>query len=101
MLKLILLVARGLVRDQHSRRLTMFAVAIAAMLMVFLGAVFFGSFEDNPWWFIAYWAACAWMTVLLLLLALYDLVALRAKLAAERRELKSRIFGSSSDGEHD
>jgi fatty acid desaturase len=101
MVKLIPIIAKGLIRDQYTRRITMFVVAIATMLMVFAGAVFWGSFEANPWGFMAYWAVCAWLALLLLLLALYDLVALRTKLAAEKRELKTKIFGSPSGDDHD
>jgi len=96
--KLVILITKGLIRDPKMRRTTMFAVAVTAMLMVFFGSVFFGSRGDNLWLFIFYWAGCAWLTVLLLLLALYDLIALRLKMAAEQKKLKSEIFDRSIPG---
>ena len=94
----VILITKGLIRDLRMRRATMFAVAIAAMLMVFFGSVFLGSKDENPWLVICYWLGCAWLTVLLLLLALYDMIALRSKIAAERLKLKSEIFDSASSG---
>ncbi|MEI8341876.1 MAG: hypothetical protein WCH43_10130 [Verrucomicrobiota bacterium] len=98
-MKLVILITKGLIRDRNMRRATMFAVAIAAMLMVFLGSFFVGSKEVNPWVFLGYWMGCAWLTVLLLLLTLYDLIAIRAKLSAEQRKLRSEFFGTSPTDE--
>lgn len=94
-IKLIILICKGLIRDRTQRRSTMFVVAIATTLLVFLGSIFFGSPGEFPWLFIIYWFACVWLTLLLLLLALYDLIAVRAKMASERRKLKEEIFSSS------
>jgi hypothetical protein len=80
------------------RRATMFVVAILAMLVVFFGSVFLGSKDENPWLFIGYWLGCAWLTVLLLLLALYDLIVVRAKMAEEQRKLKAEFFDSRPPG---
>ena len=97
-MKLVILITKGLIRDRNMRRSTMFGVAIAAMLMVFFGFFFVGSKDDNPWLFIGYWLGCAWLTVTLLLLALYDMIAIRAKMAEEQRKLKAEIFGSNPSG---
>jgi hypothetical protein len=99
--KQVILITKGLIRDRQMRRVTMFGVAIGAMLMVFFGSVFQGSKDDNPWLFICYWLSCAWLTVLLLLLSLYDLIALRLKMAAEQKKLKSEILDASVPGRKD
>ena len=80
------------------RRATMFVVAIAAMLMVFFGWFFLNSKGENPWIFICYWLGCAWLTLLLLMLALYDLLSVRARISEERLKLKSKIIDSTSSG---
>ena len=79
------------------RRTTMFWVALAAMSMVGWGALFVSAPEVNPWLFAGYWLGCAWLTLLMLMLALYDWMVIRAKLSAERRRLRAEFLGSSSD----
>lgn len=94
-MKFVILITKGLIRDQQMRRTTMFAVALAAMMMAFFGSIFFGSKDVNPWLFICYWLGCAWLTGLLLLLALYDLITLRSKVLVEQRKLKSEFLDST------
>ncbi len=86
--------SRGLVRDQATRRKTMFWIVIAAVLMLFCGATFLASWLDpraRPGWFILYWLACAWVTVTAVLLALLDLLLLRVQARAEKRALAKKI----------
>src|ERR1041385_914217 len=81
---------RGLVRDQRTRRKTMFWIVIAAVLMLFCGATFLAPSLDphiRPGWFILYWLACAWITVTAVLLALLDLLLVRTQAQMERRAL--------------
>ncbi len=76
----VLLYTRGLVVDQHLRRLTMFYVVIAAMVMAFAGDVFFaGWLREQLMRFAVYWLVCGWLTVLSALLAIYDLLLLRVQ----------------------
>ena len=49
--------------------------------------------HEHPWRFILYWLVCAWETVLVLLLALFDLLLVRAQTRAARK-LLSEQFGS-------
>ena len=84
---------RGLILDQHLRRQTMFYVIIAAMLMAFAGEVFLdGWLKQNPWRFLGYYLACAWLTVVAALLALYDLLMIRLQHRAIRRDLRARML---------
>jgi hypothetical protein len=86
---------RGLLRDQQSRRKTMAVSLIIALVLLIAGLTVFRPWLDpheHPWRFILYWLACAWETVLVLLLALFDLLLVRAQTRAARR-LLSEQFG--------
>ena len=94
---------RGLLRDQKSRRRTM-AVSIAvALILLVTGLTVFRSWLDpheHPWRFIFFWLACAWETVLAVLLALFDLLMMRAQERAARKALREQIQShSASDAE--
>ena len=85
---------RGLLRDQNFRRKTMFMVVVAGLLLLFAGSTFLAPLLDphrRPGWFIFYWVVCAWITVTAALLAVFDLLILRAKGRAEKRSLVQKI----------
>ena len=90
-------VTRGLIRDQRSRRMTTaFALAVA-LLMVIAGVTVLRSWldpHDHPWRFLFYWFACAWETLLVLLLALLDLLLARAQARQDRRRLNKELSKS-------
>ena len=82
---------RGLLRDQRSRRTTMTIVSIVTVLMLLAGLTFLRSWlepHEHPWRFIVYWLVCGWNTVLIFLLALLDLLVVRAQARAARRALR-------------
>lgn len=86
--------ARGLVRDRHTRRMTMFVVVIVALVLLFLGSTFLGPILDpkvHPGWFIFYWAVCAWVTMTAVLLAIFDLLLVRGKGRGEKRRLAEKL----------
>ena len=86
--------ARGLVRDQNARRKTMFILTIAALLLLFAGSTFLAQLLDphlRPGWFIFYWLVCAWITITVALLAVFDLLLVRAQGRAEKRSLAQKI----------
>jgi len=90
---LLLQFVRGLIYDQNTRRGAMFVVLLSAMLMVFAGGTFLSTaLLSRPLIFLTYWGACAWLTFCAILLALYDLLALRRRAREERRRLKVEIF---------
>lgn len=73
----------------------MFLMTIAALLLVSLGAtVLWSSFVEHPLLFALYWLACVWITVCVMLMAIYDLLVViragRAARRAARRELTGR-----------
>ncbi len=87
--------ARGLVRDQTMRRRVMFATVLVAMLMLFAGSTFLAPFlpaHEHPVRFILFWGSCAWLTLTALLLALFDLLMVRAQARAKRKEMQRDLL---------
>jgi hypothetical protein len=93
---------RGLLRDQKSRRRTM-AVSIAvALFLLVTGLTVFRSWLDpheHPWRFIFFWLACAWETVLAILLALFDVLLMRAQERAARKALREQMQSDAPEDE--
>ena len=92
---------RGLLRDQKSRRRTM-AVSIAvALFLLVTGLTVFRSWLDpheHPWRFIFFWLACAWETVLAILLALFDVLLMRAQERAARKAFREQMQSDTPEG---
>lgn len=66
---------------------------LSALVMLFLGATFFdGWLREHPALFILYWLACAWATFAGLLLALFDMLMIRAAARKEQRRLAEEHF---------
>jgi heme/copper-type cytochrome/quinol oxidase subunit 2 len=87
-------VTRGLLRDQRSRRKTMAISVVVAVVMLVAGLTVLRPWLDpheHPWRFIFFWLACAWETVLVLLLALLDLLLVRAQARAARRAFEQQF----------
>src|SRR5438105_14380544 len=86
--------ARGVIRDQSTRRWAMFVTLIVAMVMLFLGTTFLQpvlSPREHPRWFVFFWLACAWFTFTALLLALFDLLTLRGQDRSARKVLREKL----------
>lgn len=80
--------ARGLIRERRSRRATMSVALLSALGLLVIGAtVLHGLLVEHPIWFLLYWFACAWLTMLALLLALFDMLMVRR----ESRQLRERV----------
>ncbi len=100
MLSFILPITKGVIRDQTTRRSAIFFVMLTALVMLFFGATFLDRWlREHPLLFVLYWFACAWATMTALLLALYDILSLRAAARRERRRLSQEHFktGKSPD----
>jgi hypothetical protein len=98
MSKLIIAITRGLIRNQHTRRTTMFVILVAALLMLFCGATFLlVTLTEHPLAFVCYWVACAWLTLSATLLALFDLLTVRAQAWRERQRLKAEITNAPTN----
>ena len=86
--------ARGVIRDQSTRRRVMFLTLVIAMLMLFFGTTFLQpllSSREHPGWFILFWVACAWLTLTAFLLGLFDLLMLRAQDRTARKILHKKL----------
>ena len=86
--------ARGVIRDQSTRRRVMFITLLIAMFMLFCGTTFLQALlspREHPGWFILFWVACAWLALTAFLLGLFDLLMLRAQDRAGRKTLREKL----------
>ncbi len=94
----IFLITKGILHDRAVRRKMLFWIVLAALGLLGAGATLLESLlAGHPLLFLLYWGAVAWLTFTAALLALYDMLAVRADAARDRRELKRRILGEDSD----
>jgi MFS family permease len=87
-------ITRGLLRDERSRRRTMGISLLIAVVMLVAGLTVLRPWlnpHEHPWRFIFFWFACAWETLLVLLLALLDLLLVRARARATRKALQEEF----------
>ena len=94
MVPFVVQVTRGLLRDERSRRKTMGISLLVAMVMLLAGLTVLRPWlnpHEHPWRFIFFWFACAWETLLMLLLALLDLLLIRAQARAARRAFQEEF----------
>jgi protein-S-isoprenylcysteine O-methyltransferase Ste14 len=71
---------RGVIREQSVRRKTMFALLGLALLLLVSGSTFLAPVlnpREHLGTALIFWIACVWLTLTALLLALFDLVAVR------------------------
>ncbi len=70
-----------LLRVRQARRKMMFAVSIATMLVTFFGFTLLEGFlADHPLLFAIYWFFCIGLVLFMLLLAIYDMAAVKGDL---------------------
>ena len=100
--------ARGVIRDSAVRRKAMFALLIVAVLMVITGTTLLQDVlnpREHAYRFILFWLACAWLTITSLLLALFDVLLVRAQGRAARKALaaesSSPAGSKSTSGQQD
>lgn len=92
-------VTRGLLRDGRSRRKTMGFSLLIAVVMLVAGLTVLRPWlnpHEHPWRFLFFWFACAWDTVLVLLLALFDLLLARAQARRARKILREEFSKHAS-----
>ena len=96
--KFIIQISKGLIRDQRARRTLMFYSVIVAQVLLFAGSTFLWTLlRAHPFVFLTYWVGCAWITLLAVLLALYDMVKVRAEVRRERRRLERELIAKAED----
>jgi len=90
---------RGVIRDQRTRRKAMIILLALAVLMLLAGFIVFQSAlnpREHPWFVILFWIVCVWLTFTALLLAIFDLLMVRADARRAQRALREK-FESMSD----
>ena len=100
-LRPVILLCKGILRDQRTRRtLMLWLVGIAVVMM------FFGSWllpdawgRAHPAIYFLYWAACGWLTLTGLLLAVFDILIVRATARAMRRHLEQQFAEKQMKGD--
>jgi predicted MFS family arabinose efflux permease len=80
---------RGVIRDRKARRVTMLLSMALALLL--LGCAVVIDAHEHLLVAVLCWFACAWMTVIVVLLALYDLLVLRREARAQREQLQRQF----------
>ena len=89
---------RGVIRDQKTRRTAMVIVLSAAVLLLTAGLTILAPSlnpHEHPWRVILFWALCIWLTVTAMLLAIFDLLAVRLKAREAQRRLREHIERST------
>jgi hypothetical protein len=85
---------RGLLRDPKLRRIMMaITVAIAAVMLI-TGLTVLRAWlnpREHSWRFIFFWFACAWQTMLAILLALFDVLVVKAEARAARKAFREQV----------
>ncbi len=84
----IIRAARGMIRDQKTRREVMFVLLLVALALLFSGSTFLQSALDpreRPIWFILFWIVCGWVTLVALLLGIFDLLVAKVEARKARR----------------
>ena len=89
---------RGVLRDPKVRRKTMALLLAGALILITFGL--FGAKtwlepHEHPVRFIFFWFICGWITLTALLLALLDVLLLRAEARRRRKRLGDEISESS------
>ncbi len=87
-LRFVIQISKGLIREPRVRRTLMFYSVLAVLLLIFAGSTFLWSIlREHPLIFIGYWGVCAWITLLIVLFAFYDLASVRLQARRERQRL--------------
>jgi hypothetical protein len=101
-LRFIIPITKGVIREQSARRSAMFFVMLGALVLLFFGATFLdGWLREHRIIFVLYWFACAWATLTAVLLALYDLLTIRIEARRERRRIANEILKKKAQSDED
>lgn len=92
-------ITQGLVRDERTRRKVMAFLIVVAVAMAAVGLSGLRSWlepKEHTGRFILFWFACAWITLTASLLALLDLLMVRAKARQARKALREEALKRSN-----
>ncbi len=91
--RFVIQLSKGLVRDQRARRTLMFYNVLAVLLLIFVGSTLLWTWlRERPLLFLGYWGFCTWLTLLAVLLALYDMAKVRLDAQRSRRQLERDLL---------
>jgi hypothetical protein len=93
MFRLVILLTKGVLRDTRLRRNLMLWLMLVAMVMLFLGSWLMSDdwARKHFWLYFLYWAVCGWITLAGVLLAIFDMLIIRATARALRIRLEREI----------
>jgi protein-S-isoprenylcysteine O-methyltransferase Ste14 len=92
--RLIFAFSRAILNDKGARRKIMFYASLVTLILLFAGAVILSDFLQRSWiLFTGYWGICLLGTVFMIMMAFYDMLAVRASHQSEMRRLKKRMRG--------
>jgi hypothetical protein len=100
--RFVIQVTQGLVRDERTRRTAMAILIVVAAAMVAVGLSGLRSWlepKEHTGRFIFFWLACAWVTLTASLLAVLDLLLVRAKARQARKALREDAQPQDASGE--
>ena len=92
---------QGLLRDQRMRRGIMAISLVVTVALLVCGLTVLRTWLDpheHTGRFIMYWLVCTWQTLLVLLLALLDILLVRAQARAARKALQKEIAAERGPG---
>lgn len=85
-------------KERRLRRNALFGLTLLTLLLVFGGTVFLGDgLMKNPVAFLAFWGICFLMVGLVLLLALYDLLAVRKEHRRRVKDLERQLADAAAE----
>ncbi len=90
---------RGIIRGQRARRKAMVFCLGLAVLMLLAGFTVLQSMlnpREHPWFVILFWVACVWFTFTASLLAIFDLLIIRAQARKAERALRENLKAEGS-----
>jgi hypothetical protein len=93
MFRLVILLSKGVLRDTKTRRNVMLWLMLVALVMLFLGSWLLSDdwARRHVWLYFTYWAVCGWITLTGVLLAIFDMLIIRATARALRLRLEREI----------
>ena len=87
-----------IIRHRPYRRNLLFGLTLLALLMVFLGAAPLTTLlSQSPFWFAIYWIACFFLVGFVLLLAVYDLIAIRQEHRQRMNKLEQELSDAAEE----
>ncbi len=98
MTSFVIRATRGVIRDQQTRRNTMFILLLVALILLFSGTTFLQTTlnpREHPMWFVLFWIVCGWLTVTALLLAIFDLLILKLESRRAQHSLRQNLKANS------